>query len=202
VSEVPSGPAGGRALPALKYVPIAIFLMLAGGFGYALQGDPQKLPSVLIGKPAPAFQLPPLAGLKAGDNPVPGFASAELARGEVAIVNVWASWCLPCRAEHPVLAELKAKAKAPLYGLNYKDKTEDARRFLGQLGNPFTAVGADLSGRVGIDFGVYGVPETFIIDGRGRIAYKHVGPLSSEIVDAVILPEVAKARHAQGAGTN
>ena len=180
---------------SLKLLPVAIFLMLAGIFAYSLQtGDPSKLPSALIGKPVPTFSLPPLEGLKSGAELSPGFATADLTKGEVTIINVWASWCVPCHAEHPLLNELKAKANAPLFGINYKDKPVDARRFLGTLGNPFTAVGVDDKGRAAIDWGVYGVPETFIVDGRGRIAYKHVGPLTPESIDKVILPEIRKAR--------
>jgi cytochrome c biogenesis protein CcmG/thiol:disulfide interchange protein DsbE len=124
---------------------------------------------------------------------VPGFAAADLAQGRVSIVNVWASWCAPCHAEHPHLVTLAERSKAPLYGINYKDRPEEARRFLGRYGNPFVAVGADASGRTAIDWGVYGVPETFIIDGRGRIAHKHVGPITPEVIEQRLLPAIEKA---------
>ncbi len=141
----------------------------------------------------PAFDLPPLEGLRRAGGPVPGFASADLEDGNVTVVNVWASWCVPCREEHPVLEELAKDDRFRLYGMNYKDKTENARRFLGTHGNPFDAVGVDANGRTGIDWGVYGVPETFVVNGKGRITYKHVGPLTPESVQQKLMPEIEKA---------
>ena len=179
--------------PAL-IVPLAIFLGLTGLFLAALYaGDPSRLPSALIGKPVPAFTLPPVEGLVTDGAAVPGFGSADLARGRVALVNVWASWCVPCREEHKYLAALAVRGGFDLYGLNYKDDTAAARRFLGRYGNPFRAVGQDSSGRVAIDWGVYGVPETFIVDGAGRIVYKHVGPIDQEAIERRLLPAIARA---------
>lgn len=176
-------------------IPLAVFASLAALFYVALySGDPSRLPSALIGKPVPDFDLPPVEGLAEGGRPVPGFGAADLRKGEVSIVNVWASWCVPCRTEHPFLVSLKEKAKAPLYGLSYKDEAPAARRFLGRYGNPFTAVGADSAGRAAINWGVYGVPETFIVDGKGRIVYKHVGPIDDQAIATRLLPAIAEAR--------
>ncbi|MCZ8097717.1 MAG: DsbE family thiol:disulfide interchange protein [Burkholderiales bacterium] len=169
-------PAGGRRW--LVMLPLVLFAALAGLFLVRLfAGDPSKLPSTLIGRPVPVFALPPLAGLTADGKPVPGLATADLG-GTVTVVNVWASWCAPCRDEHPLLIELAKTPGVRVVGINYKDQPENARRFLGALGNPFSAVGVDTSGRAAIDWGVYGVPETFVIAPDGTIAYKHVGPLS------------------------
>jgi cytochrome c biogenesis protein CcmG/thiol:disulfide interchange protein DsbE len=165
----------------LFLLPVLIFVGLAALFGVRLfSGDPARVPSALIGQPAPKVTLPPLDGLRRDAGPVPGWSSAELASGgKVSIVNVWASWCAPCQEEHPVLMQLAAAEKGiRLVGLNYKDKTENARRFLGTFGNPFAAVGTDADGKAAIDWGVYGVPETFIVGPDGVIRYKHVGPLT------------------------
>lgn len=171
-------------------LPFLIFAGLAGLFFYALQtGDPSKLPSAMLGKPVPDFTLPPLEGLKAdGGAPVPSFAAADLAGGEPTIVNVFASWCVPCLQEHPMLMALANDTDVRLYGINYKDDPASARRFLGRYGNPFDRVGTDASGRVAIDFGVYGVPETYVISGDGKIAYRHVGPLTEQAINEKILP--------------
>lgn len=177
-------------------LPLAFFTGLAALFFFGLQtGDPSKLPSALLGKPAPEFELPPLEGLKENGTQVPGFARADLAKGEVSIMNVWASWCVPCRAEHPFLTQIARQSGAPLFGLNYKDPTEAARRFLGHYGNPFKAVGVDATGRTAIEWGVYGVPETFIVSKDGRILYKHVGPINADIIEKTLLPEIIKARN-------
>jgi len=171
-------------------LPFAIFAGLAGLFWYALQtGDPSKLPSALIGKPVPQFSLPPLEGLKsdAGEE-VQSFGAADLAQGKPTIVNVFASWCVPCLVEHPMLMALAEEPGIRIYGINYKDDPASARRFLGRYGNPFSRVGTDGSGRTAIDFGVYGVPETFVISGDGKIAYRHVGPLTEEAITTKILP--------------
>lgn len=170
-------------------LPFIIFAGLAGLFWYALQtGDPSRLPSALIGKPVPEFTLPPLEGLKGADGSgIESFATADLAQGEPTIVNVFASWCVPCLEEHPMLMAL-AKRGLRIYGINYKDDPASARRFLGRHGNPYTRVGVDASGRTAIDFGVYGVPETFVISSNGKIAFRHVGPLTEEAVAARILP--------------
>jgi cytochrome c biogenesis protein CcmG/thiol:disulfide interchange protein DsbE len=184
---------GGRSR-ALAW-PLAIFLAIAGIFALALRsGDPSKLPSALIGKMVPAIELPPLAGLTddAG-GPVRGVASTDLASGEVSVVNFWASWCVPCVAEHPVLLMLKEQTGVRLLGVNYKDQPAAARRFLGRYGNPYVAVGVDGSGRNAIEWGVYGMPETFIVTGEGRIAYKHVGPITPEALDGRIIPAIRAA---------
>jgi cytochrome c biogenesis protein CcmG, thiol:disulfide interchange protein DsbE len=170
-------------------LPLVLFVLLSGLFWYALQGgDPSRLPSALVGKPVPSFTLPPIEGLTGAGSQ--GFESADLARGEPTIVNVWASWCVPCQEEQPLLLELSEQPGVRLFGINYKDDSAAARRFLGRYGNPFTRVGADRSGRVAIDWGVYGVPETYVITGDGKIAYRHVGPLSEEAIRQKLLPLV------------
>lgn len=183
---------------ALIIVPLIIFLGLAGLFYYRLgDGDPSRVPSALIGREAPSFTLEPLQGLAGENGPVPGFSRADL-DGAVSVVNVWASWCVPCRDEHPFIERLSQDGRFKVYGLNYKDKADNARRFLGRYGNPYDAVGSDAKGRVGIDWGVYGVPETFIVDAQGRIAYKHIGPINEEILQEVILPKIEETLAAQG----
>ena len=170
----------------LQYlIPVAVVLLLAGVFGAYLMEigrgkDIAALPSALIEKQAPTFALPAI------DGDGPGFATADLA-GKVALVNVWASWCPPCRAEQPVLMRLKAEG-VPIYGINYKDKAADARAMLAELGNPFAKIGADSTGRVAIDWGVYGYPETFVVDRTGRVRYRHVGPIMPEDVDRIFHP--------------
>lgn len=162
--------------------PLIVFALLAALFLVRLfSGDPGRLPSALIGKPAPSFALPALEGLMRDGTPVPGLSTADL-KGGVTVVNVWASWCAPCREEHPVLVELAKDPSIRLVGINYKDQPENARRFLGALGNPFAAVGEDANGRAAIDWGVYGVPESFVIAPDGTIAYKQVGPLTAEAI--------------------
>jgi cytochrome c biogenesis protein CcmG/thiol:disulfide interchange protein DsbE len=168
-------------------LPLLIFAMLVGLFWFALHsGDPSRLPSALLGKPVPPFALPPIEELTGAG--AEGFESSDLAKGEPTIVNVWASWCVPCHEEHPLLLELAKQPGVRLYGINYKDDSAAARRFLGRYGNPFQRVGADRSGRVAIDWGVYGVPETYVITGDGKIAYRHVGPLTGEAIQQKLLP--------------
>nr|WP_205800044.1 DsbE family thiol:disulfide interchange protein [Microvirga terricola] len=165
-------------------LPVAVFVGLAALFVFRLGGgDPSRIPSALIGKPAPAFALPALEGLTADGKPVPGFSNEDL-KGRVTVVNVWASWCAPCRQEHPLLVELAKDPSVRLVGINQKDNPDNARRFLGALGNPFAAVGTDSNGRVSIDWGVYGVPETFIVGPDGVIRHKHIGPLTPETLPA------------------
>jgi cytochrome c biogenesis protein CcmG, thiol:disulfide interchange protein DsbE len=190
-----SAPPGGRRF-GLVAVPLLAFLGLAGLFGLALKsGDPSKLPSALIGRAAPQINLSALAGaVNASGAPVPGFATADLATGQVTVVNFWASWCAPCVAEHPLLTELKTRANVRVFGVNYKDPEPGGRRFLGRYGNPFVAVGIDPGGRGAIEWGVYGMPETFIVDGQGRIVYKHVGALTEEAIATKIVPMIEKAR--------
>ena len=163
-------------------LPIAAFTALAGYFVVSLSRDPSVLPSAMINQPAPAFTLAGLQGQ-------PGLARDEF-RGQVVLINFFASWCVPCRAEHPLLMRLAAELKAPVYGIDYKDKPEDAARFLSELGNPYGRIGADRDGRVGIDFGVYGVPETYVIDKSGRIRLRHVGPLTPADVTRELAPLV------------
>ena len=178
----------------LAYAPLAFFAALTLLFlSQLFFGNPTKLPSALIGKPAPAFALPPVDGMQG-----PGLANADLKKGEVTLVNVFASWCVPCHAEHPFLMELAAnealKAKGVrLAGIAHKDEPENSRRFLGARGNPYALIGVDKSGRASIDWGVYGVPETFIVKGDGTIAYKHVGPIDGDSLKAKIIPEIEKA---------
>ena len=165
-------------------LPVVVFGLMAAALYVALGRDETVLPSALIDEPAPQFELPPLPGHQQG------FSTADL-QGHVSLVNAFASWCAPCRAEHPVLNALAQQKRVPIYGIDYKDKEDAATAWLANLGDPYARIGAD-SGRVGIDWGVYGVPETFLIDRAGRIRYKHVGPLTREDVEHTILPLVAK----------
>ncbi|TGP22021.1 MULTISPECIES: DsbE family thiol:disulfide interchange protein [unclassified Mesorhizobium] len=178
----------------LVLLPLLIFLGLAGLFlAQLLSGrDVSEIPSALIGQPAPQTKLPPLEGLS-----LPGLDPKSFA-GKVTLVNVFGSWCLPCREEHPVLLGLSQDRRFTLAGLNYKDQPENARRFLGDLGNPYQAIGVDPAGRAAIDWGVYGVPETFVVGKDGRIAYKHVGPLTPESARDLLLPQIEKALTAPG----
>ncbi len=166
-------------------IPLAIFIVLAIFLGRGLSLDPKDIPSPLIDKPAPVFSLSQL------DKPSETI-STEKMLGQVWILNVWASWCVACRDEHPVLVEFSKTGVVPIYGLNYKDKREPALAWLGQLGNPYTASIFDENGRVGIDFGVYGVPETFVIDKQGVVRYKKTGPVTQETIQTKILPLVKK----------
>jgi cytochrome c biogenesis protein CcmG/thiol:disulfide interchange protein DsbE len=177
--------------------PLAIFLALAAIFAFALSGgDPSRLPSTLIGKPAPAIELPALDGLADATGAVAGFSRADLAAGHVSVVNFWASWCAPCVEEHPVLMALKERTGVRIYGVNYKDEATLARRFLGRYGNPFSAVGVDGNGRAAIEWGVYGMPESFVVSGNGEIVYKHIGPITAESLEQKLIPAIRAAeRH-------
>lgn len=188
MSEEPATPRPGRRR-LIALLPLAIFLGLAAIFLVQLLSgrDLAAIPSALIGQPAPVSDLPPVEGLG-----LPGLKS-EAFLGKVTLVNFWASWCAPCRIEHPVLLQLSQDKRFVLAGVNYKDTAENARGFLGDLGNPFAAVGTDATGRVAIDWGVYGVPETFIVGPDGKIVFKHVGPLDPQSVSTDILPQVEKA---------
>ncbi len=182
---------GSNPSKRLQVLPVFVFVAVAGLFAVALQtGDPSKLPSALIGKPVPVSSFAALAGLVADGKAVPGFSNSDLTKGKTSIVNFWASWCAPCIDEHPLIAELKIKSGLEVYGVNYKDDPAAARRFLGRYGNPFTAVGTDADGGTAIDWGVYGMPETFVVNGRGEIVYKHVGPLSAEVIESKLLPAI------------
>jgi cytochrome c biogenesis protein CcmG/thiol:disulfide interchange protein DsbE len=188
---------GGQAKPRTRrliaLVPLIAFLALAALFYFQLgSGDPSKIPSALIGRPAPQTDLPPLPGLTRDDKPVSGLISAEF-KGVVSVVNVFASWCVPCRDEAPLLVQLAADKRFRIVGINYKDQADNARRFLGRYGNPYAAVGFDLSGRAGIEWGVYGVPETFIVGRDGRIVYKLIGPITAENIEKALKPEIEKA---------
>lgn len=167
-----------------KYlIPLGVFLLLALFLAIGLGGDPHEVPSPLIDKPAPAFQLSQL------QDQSKTFSPAEM-RGKVWLLNVWATWCAPCREEHPALLDLARSGAVPIYGLDYKDGRTEALSWLREFGNPYVLVAADTDGRVSIDYGVYGVPETYLIDRDGIIRFKHVGPLTSEIVQAKLLPMV------------
>jgi len=175
-------------------LPLIIFAALAGLFTWQLMSghNAQEIPSALIGRAAPDTDLPELQGLLQADgSQTPGLSAADF-KGQITLVNVWASWCVPCREEHPQLMKLAQDNRVRLVGLNYKDANDKAVSFLQSLGNPYKAVGADSSGRAGIDWGVYGVPETFIVNREGKIVYKFVGPLSDETLEKQFMPEVDK----------
>jgi cytochrome c biogenesis protein CcmG/thiol:disulfide interchange protein DsbE len=180
---------------AALFFPLAVFALLVALFFVRLYaGDASRIPSALIGKQVPTFVLPPLEGLQG----VPGLTNEDLRQGHVSVVNVFASWCAPCHIEHPTLMVLARdeglKAKGVrIVGLTYKDEPLNALKFLKEDGNPFAQIGVDQPGRVAIDFGVYGVPETFIVRGDGAIAYKFVGPLTAEAVQTTLIPEIEKA---------
>jgi cytochrome c biogenesis protein CcmG/thiol:disulfide interchange protein DsbE len=182
---------GRRRLVVL--VPLAMFLGIALLFFFRLSaGDPSLIPSALIGHPVPQTSLPPIAGLDRDGNPVPGLDPANF-KGAVTVVNVWASWCVPCHDEAPLLMQLAQDNRVRLVGINYKDEPDNARRFLGRYGDPFAAAGADQSGRAAIEWGVYGVPETFVIGRDAHIAYKLVGPITADNFDATLKPQIEKA---------
>jgi cytochrome c biogenesis protein CcmG/thiol:disulfide interchange protein DsbE len=177
----------------LVLLPLIAFIALAALFLYRLgSGDPSRLPSALIGRPAPKTDLPPLAGLERDGKAVPGLSNASFI-GAVTIVNVWASWCVPCHDEVPFLEQLSKDKRIQLAGINYKDAPDNARRFLNRYGNPFAAAGVDENGRTSIDWGVYGVPETYVVGRDGSIAYKLVGPITAENLVGALEPEIAKA---------
>jgi cytochrome c biogenesis protein CcmG/thiol:disulfide interchange protein DsbE len=174
-------------------IPLVAFLALAALFMLRLgAGDPSRIPSALIGHAAPATNLPPLPGLERDGKPVPGLDSAEL-KGEVTVLNVWASWCVPCRDEAPLLLALAADRRIRVVGINYKDQPGNARHFLGRYGNPFVANGTDGNGRAAIEWGVYGVPESFVVGRDGRIAYKLIGPITADNLDQTLKPAIEKA---------
>lgn len=170
-------------------MPIIAFLGVSVALGWGLMRDPREIPSALIGKPVPDFALPPVQGRSLG------LSSTDL-RGEVSLVNVFASWCTACREEHPLFMRLAESGSIPLHGLNYKDRPADAEAWLDTLGDPYMRTGADRNGRVAIDWGVYGVPETYVIDHEGRIVFKHVGPVSEAVLRQKILPIVERLQAA------
>ena len=189
----PQRPRRSAARIILVALSLVVFLGLFVAFLFRLgNDDPSRLPSALIGHPAPATALPPLDGLVADGAPVPGLAP-DMLKGHVSVVNVWAAWCVPCHDEAPLLQALHSDRRFQIVGINYKDVAENARRFLGRYGNPFDAVGVDANGRAAIEWGVYGVPETFVVSRDGRIAFKLVGPITSENIDGVLKREIEKA---------
>jgi len=186
----PDAKLGLRRLVVL--LPLVVFLALAALFFVRLGVDDSHIPSALLGHPAPATDLGPVPGLTARDGtPLPGLAANFT--GAVTVVNVWASWCVPCHDEAPLLGALAEDGRIRLVGINYKDQPDNARRFLGRYGNPFAAVGADGNGRAAMEWGVYGVPETFIVGRDGRIAYKLVGPITEANLQTIVKPEIEKA---------
>jgi cytochrome c biogenesis protein CcmG/thiol:disulfide interchange protein DsbE len=195
----PQASGAGAAAPARRasrwtYLgPLAIFMVVAVFLGIGLTRDPREIPSPLIDKPVPDFRLGPVNGRKLG------LATDDL-KGEVSVVNVFASWCTACRDEHPLWMALARSRALPIHGLNYKDKPDAAARWLDELGDPYTRTGADLDGRVGIDWGVYGVPETFVIDRQGRIRHKIIGAINRRIVDEKLMPLVRQLRAEPGGG--
>jgi cytochrome c biogenesis protein CcmG/thiol:disulfide interchange protein DsbE len=188
-----SSPAPPQRRTFLMVLPLIAFLALALLFWFRLgSGDISRIPSALIGRPAPQTVLPPLSGLQDNGAPVPGLDPAAF-KGKVTLVNVWASWCVPCHDEAPLLTELAKDKRFQLAGVNYKDAADNARRFLGRYGNPFSHVGVDANGRASIEWGVYGVPETFVVGREGTIVYKLVGPITQQNLKTVLMPELEKA---------
>jgi|SRR6476659_216232 cytochrome c biogenesis protein CcmG, thiol:disulfide interchange protein DsbE len=193
MSTASSEDPGKKRPNILILLPLIVFMALAALFFYRLGvGDPSQLPSALIGRPVPATDLPPLPGLERDGKAVPGLNNATF-QGAVTLVNVWASWCVPCHDEVPFLEQLSKDKRIRLVGINYKDAPDNARRFLNRYGNPFAATGQDEAGRASIDWGVYGVPETFLIGRDGRIAYKLVGPITADNLSRTLEPEIEKA---------
>lgn len=170
---------------AIAVVPVLAFALIGGAFYWGLFNTDNTLPSTLIGKPVPEFTLPPIEGRS------DGFSTEDL-KGQAALINIFASWCVPCRAEHPVISELARNRVVPIYGINYKDKASDVVAWLQELGDPYTRIGADTVGRVAIDFGAYGVPETYVVAADGTIAYRVVGPITQTILDRTLLPLIRR----------
>jgi cytochrome c biogenesis protein CcmG, thiol:disulfide interchange protein DsbE len=192
-SSVVEKDAGAWRRRMLVLVPLVAFLALAALFVLRLgAGDPSRIPSALIGRPAPRTDLPPLPGLERDGKAVPGLNRAEF-QGRVTVLNVWASWCVPCREEAALLMTVAADPRVNVVGMNYKDQPDNARRFLGRYGNPFAANGTDGNGRAAIEWGVYGVPETFVLGRDGRIAYKLIGPVTPDNLEAALKPAIEKA---------
>lgn len=187
--------AGKSSIPLGAVLPVALFGAVAGVFFIALfWGNPGQLPSTLIGKPVPNFTAPPVTGVtnRAGAK-IPGFSNLDLAKGELTLVNVWATWCASCRVEHPVLMTLKKRLGVRVYGIDYKDDDTSARRYLNVHGNPFEKLGKDDRGRIAIELGVYGVPETFLVDHEGKVLLRHPGPVTEEIIQTLIKPAIVAA---------
>lgn len=178
-------PTSKASSKATMRIPVLVFMLIVLLLGIGLTMDPRRVPSPLVDKPVPEFSLPAVQGRTLG------LTSSDLGR-EVSLVNVFASWCVACRQEHPLIMELSRNKIVPIHGLNYKDQPQDAAEWLDALGDPYTRTGADIDGRVGIDWGVYGVPETFVIDKSGRIAYKYIGPISRKDWDESLRPLIDK----------
>lgn len=172
-------------------LPVAVVALLVGLLAIGLTLDPREVPSPLIGKPAPEFSLPSLA------DPERSVTTRDW-RGAVSLVNVWASWCLACRDEHPLLLKLAEAGTVPIYGLNYKDEWDDARTWLARFGNPYRDSAFDAQGRAGLDWGVYGVPETFVLDKQGRIRHKHIGAISPKDLEQTLLPLIRELQQETG----
>jgi cytochrome c biogenesis protein CcmG, thiol:disulfide interchange protein DsbE len=193
MSEPSTTNATPRTSRWLMALPLIAFAALATIFWFRLgNGDPSRIPSALIGHPAPQTALPALNGLVNNGAQIPGL-DPSVFKGKVSVVNVWASWCVPCHDEAPLLTELGKDTRLQIVGINYKDSPDNARRFLGRYGNPFGIVGVDGNGRASIEWGVYGVPETFIVGRQGTIVYKMVGPVTPENIDTVLRAEIDKA---------
>ena len=193
MSEPSTPKATPRASRWLMALPLIAFTVLAAIFWFRLgDGDPSRIPSALIGHPAPQTALPALDGLVNNGAQIPGL-DPSVFKGKVSVVNVWASWCVPCHDEAPLLTELSKDTRLQIVGINYKDSPDNARRFLGRYGNPFGMVGVDGNGRAAIEWGVYGVPETFIVGRQGTIVYKMVGPVTPDNINTVLRAEIDKA---------
>jgi cytochrome c biogenesis protein CcmG, thiol:disulfide interchange protein DsbE len=193
MSTASSDRSGKKSFNIFVLLPLIVFIALAALFFYRLgSGDPSRIPSALIGRPVPPTDLPPLPGLERNGKLVPGLTNATF-QGAVTLVNVWASWCVPCHDEAQFLEQLSRDQRIQIVGINYKDAPDNARRFLSRYGNPFAAAGRDETGRASIDWGVYGVPETFLIGRDGRIAYKLVGPITADNLANTLGPEIEKA---------
>ncbi|MEA2976658.1 MAG: cytochrome c biosis protein CcmG, thiol:disulfide interchange protein DsbE [Alphaproteobacteria bacterium] len=191
MTTAPNGEIRQRRL--IVFLPLVLFLALAALFYFRLGvGDPGNIPSALIGRPVPETNLPPLSGLERESQPVPGI-TPSLFQGGVTLVNVWASWCVPCHDEAPLLQQLSQDKRIQIVGIDYKDVADNARRFLGRYGNPFAAMGTDANGRASIEWGVYGVPETYVVGRDGRIAFKLIGPITPENLNRQVKPEIEKA---------
>ncbi len=171
----------------LFVLPVVLLVGMAVLFAVGLRHDPSIVPSVLIDKPAPDFDLPPLLDGK------PGLVTLDL-NSQVVLVNVFASWCIPCRVEHPLFMRLAEEGEVPIYGINYKNAPDEAKRWLAELGDPYARIGADRDGRAGIEWGVYGVPETCVVDGTGTIRFKQVGPLTPQVLENTVLPLVRELK--------
>ncbi len=195
ISETDGSPTSALRRRLLLAMPVIGFAGLAAVFAWGISRDPNELPSALIGKEVPRFDLPSVEGRTLG------LASKDLF-GEVSLVNVFASWCVACRAEHPLFMRLARNKSVPIHGLNYKDRPQDAAQWLNTLGDPYTRTGADRDGRVAIDWGVYGVPETFVVGADGRIAHKHIGPITEQALRETILPLVERLREQAKGGTS